>query len=372
MRILFVLVGNEGRNGPVTGDTIREGGVGASGSDQSVVMVAEELVRQGHDVTVATSKTTPGANVRGVLYTNLEFEGVEDRTFSVLVTMLWFAALDQMPVIVTDAVVVWCHMQYVYSIGEIERYARKHSLRLGAVHVSEWEKRHTQACLDGMGGVQHVTIANPIMLDVADAVLSEGIERKPHHVAFTAAWCRGAEVTRDAFLVLDWQDGEFHTNDYTLCTLSMYTDPRIKEHGSCDKRELFRRLAACEYFVYPQVNVDGNVHKDTFGCVVAEACAMGCIVLTYPLGALPEAFPGCCKWMEWPEGVNTTNLNGEPGSCDMALADHHHVAREMDRLDRDVDAKNGLRKTGMRHVRENYGISKVGEKWEVFLKDLCT
>jgi glycosyltransferase involved in cell wall biosynthesis len=374
MRLLFVVIGNEGRNGPVHGDSIRRGGVGASGTDQSSIMVGEWLASKGHDVVIAAIKTEPGHVCHGVTYTDLSMTGVEDRTFDVLFTMLWFADLEALPVTVSRAIVVVQHMQYLYSCHEISEFARKRGLRIGAMHVSQWECDRTRAALDCMApGIVHAIAPNPVMIDIADEVVAEGLPRAEHDIIFTAAWNRGAELLKHVFLEqLDWEDGHLVCCDYTRCNLSHYTDPRIRELGSTDKVSVMRALARAKYFVYACVNAGpGCMHYDTFGVCVAEALAMGVNVVCYPLGALPEAFDGCLQIIPFPPGVDEAALAVGAVGCEPRLFDAAWVASHVARLDADPERQAELRAAGMRHVREMYGIEKVGPMWEAFLAELC-
>lgn len=375
MRLLFVIIGNEDRNGDVHGDSIRYGGVGASGTDQSSIIVAEYLASRGHTCVIATGKTEVGSKIRGVVYTNLNMDGIadSDREFDVILTMLWFADLDTLPVRITKALVVVQHMQYVYCVHEIAAFVRKHNLQLGAIHVSQWEMQRTVNTLNGIAECKHVVIPNPIMLDIADKVLQENHQRKNHDIMYFATWNRGAELCKEIFLnELNWEDGKLITSDYTLCTLSYHTDPRIQELGSNDKYTLFKKLAQASYFVYACVNSGpGTLHYDTFGCVVAEALALGVNVLCYPLGALPEVFPDCCEYMPFPEGTRVSELQSASIGEEPALFNAKHVADYLRKLDGDEARQDYLRQAGMKYVRERFGIEQIGPAWETYLVDLC-
>jgi glycosyltransferase involved in cell wall biosynthesis len=86
-----------------------------------------------------------------------------------------------------------------------------------------------------------------------------------------------------------------------MCTHA-HQDTFFNKHNGVDKKTLFTHLAESTYFVYPLYTPYKDVHMDTFSCVVAEAIALGCTVLTYPLGALPENFDGYVHWLPQPEG----------------------------------------------------------------------
>lgn len=59
MKILFTLIGNSRRSNYLTGDSIRTGGGGASGTDTSTILVAEYLASKGHEVVIVSEELEP-------------------------------------------------------------------------------------------------------------------------------------------------------------------------------------------------------------------------------------------------------------------------------------------------------------------------
>ena len=53
MRIAFILPGTESRLKPLNGHSIRYGNAACSGTDQSVIFVAEHLAKKGHEVVIS-------------------------------------------------------------------------------------------------------------------------------------------------------------------------------------------------------------------------------------------------------------------------------------------------------------------------------
>lgn len=371
MRICFLLPGNKGRNGDVNGDSIRTGGVGASGTDQSTIMVAEFLAQHaGHQVVIATETCTGVQHIRGVTYANISMDGVPEgeREFDVLVTMLWFNDFESLPIRVTRGVLIVQHMQYVYSSHEIQQYlAKRPGLKVAVVHVSNWERSLTENQFSHLfPGCKQQVIYNPIMTDLVQEVLAEGHMRKKHSLVFTAAWNRGAEVCKALFQehITAWEDRELNTSDYTRCTLSYHNDPKIKELGSQDKMSLLRTLARCQYFVYPCVNAGpGNLHHDTFGCVVAEALAMGVQVICYPMGALPEVYGDMLTYVPFPDEVNAAGIQAGLVLDEPRLFDPARFAKVLHEVDQ--RPYDGTRAAVS--IAERFSIGNIGQQWASFL-----
>ena len=324
MRIAFIVIGNSRRSNYLNGYNLRYGGGGGSGTDSSSVLVAEYLAKQGHEVVMATDTLepglitqytemgrvyTPGEEFYGVKYTNSNFDGIENKEFDILVSMLWFHDYNKLPITVTKSIIYWSHMQWIYGIDEIVNYATDNKLSLGFVHISNWEK--------GMNGnlsevikrknfannLQIITIPNPVMDELIQEVLNNPPERMPHKFVFHAAWARGGNVAVEAVRKLNYDDSEFHAFDYLMATHN-HSDEFFNLHNGVDKKTLFTHVAESEYFIYPLYTPYQDVHKDTFSCVVAEAIALGAIVVTYPLGAVPENFEDYCVWLDLPPNTD--------------------------------------------------------------------
>jgi hypothetical protein len=125
MRIAFIVIGNSRRSNYLTGDTIRYGKGGGSGTDGSSILVAEYLASQGHEVVFAFEKLEPaletkyreegrdfipGTTVRGVTYTFTDFQNIQNLEFDILVSSLWYHDYDKMPITITKSV-IYCRVK---------------------------------------------------------------------------------------------------------------------------------------------------------------------------------------------------------------------------------------------------------------------
>ena len=64
-------------------------------------------------------------------------EGVSIKEFDILVNSLWFQDYKNLPVKITKGVVYWCHMQWLYGMGEIISFVKENNLKLGIVNISQ-------------------------------------------------------------------------------------------------------------------------------------------------------------------------------------------------------------------------------------------
>jgi len=389
MRIVFTVIGNSRRSNYLNGDTLRYQGGGGSGTDTSSIVVAEYLASQGHEVVFVTEALepqlekaykeagriyNPGMKVRDVIYTNLNFDGVDNKEFDIIINSLWFAKYKELPIKVTKALIYWNHMQWVYGIQEIIDYAKENNLKVGFVNISEWEKGMNQGTvnmvIDQLPDTKQMLIPNPIMDDIVNEVLDSNPIRKPHKFIFHAAWARGGNVAIDAVRQLDLPDSEFHAFDYLMATHD-HRDSFFKKHNGVDKKTLFTHLAESEYFVYPLYTPYQDVHKDTFSCVVAEAIALGCIPITYPLGALPEIFEGHCIWIDFPDKADPVKMQLESLSKDEEGIFKNNIPKIMDKvryLEANPQIKEELRAKGKQYILNNFNSNKVGSMWVDFIK----
>lgn len=390
MRILFIVIGNSRRSNYLNGYTLRYGGGGGSGTDSSSIIVAEQLAKYGHEVVFASEKLEPsleasyaqrgdvfdsGKTVNGVQYCNMEFEGISNLNFDILVSSLWFHKYYELPVKISKSLIYWSHMQWIYGVDEMVNYAKDNNLSLGIVNISEWEKKMNSPVVshvrDRFPELKTTLIPNPLMDDIIKEVLELNIPKKPHKFIFHAAWARGGNVAVEAVRQLDFVDKEFHAFDYLLATHA-HSDSFFNIHNGVDKKTLFTHLAESEYFLYPLYTPYQDVHKDTFSCVVAEAISLGVIPITYRLGALPENFNGYCQWLDAPEGVDLEKMQEEQLSKDLdgkfKITDN--IIKKINFLEENPQVKTEFRSRCTQDMIDRFSSDKVGSMWVSFINDL--
>jgi glycosyltransferase involved in cell wall biosynthesis len=385
MRIAFIVIGNSRRSNYLNGYNLRYGGGGGSGTDTSSVLIAEYLAKQGHEVVFVADRLeprleqdykekgiqyVPGGESYGVKYTNIDFEGIDNKEFDILVSMLWFHEYEKLPIKVTRSIIYWSHMQWVYSIDQIIKYTKDNNLSLGFVHISEWEKKMTgpvaQSILNREPNIniQISLIPNPVMDEMINEVYNSKPKRKPHKFIFHAAWARGGDVSINAVRKLGYSDIEFHAFDYLMAT-HRHDDSFFNLHDGVDKKTLFTNIAESEYFIYPLYTPYEDVHKDTFSCVVAEAIALGAIVVTYPLGALPENFDGYCQWLRFPDGIDVEKMQNEALSKDyegkFKITDN--IVEKIKYLEENPQIKEQIRNSGKDFIISKFNVNKIGSMW---------
>jgi GR25 family glycosyltransferase involved in LPS biosynthesis len=378
MRLLFIVPGNGSRSNFVTGDLMRNGQAGLSGTDTSAILVAEYLASQGYEIVLAVEKSDehliedrrkrgfdfiPGNVVRGVTYTYLDLENIENRTFDILVNCLWFGDYDKLPITVTKAVCYWCHLAWMYYLGELKDYALKHNLKVGYINISEWGKGHHQENIDFLKkhitNVEVVTLPNAMTTDVMQEVLAQNLERKSKKVIFPAQWSRGGDVALKAVRELGWE-AEFKTFDY------------VNLSNGTDKQTLFTELATSDYFIFPQYSPNGHVYKDMHSCAVGEAIGMGVIVLSYPLGSHEEHYGGYYIKLDFPPDINMEKMMSERVTEESKMDYTENIVKIVRFLEDNAHIKEYMRKKGTPYILDTFNIEKIGPKWAEFLEKLNT
>lgn len=393
MRIAFITIGNSRRSNYVNGYTMRYGGGSCSGTDTSVILIAEYLSKFGNEIVVATDDLEPelkdeyrkleinydyGYYYNGVSYTNLNFDGISNKKFDILISMLWFENYDLLPISVSNSLIYWSHMQWIYGIDSIVNYVKKHNLNLGIVHISDWEKKMTgnvsRTIQENLGeeSVKIETIPNPIMDEIIDEILKEKPIKKPHKFIFHASWARGGNIAYSAIDKLTYVDKEFHAFDY-LITIPSNDAKFFYKHDGVDKKTLFKHLAESEYFIYPLYTPYQDVHKDTFSCVVAEAIALGVTVITYPLGALYDNYKDYCQWLQLPVGFDLETVQNEPLTKDLdgKFKIDENIVHMIHYLEQNPQAKNLVKDNGYNYITSKYKLETIGNMWLNYIENLC-
>lgn len=362
MRIAFILIGNQSRAGNLTGYNIRYGGASSSGTESSVIYLAEYLSSIGYETTISLERCEHPEYSNGVFYTDLDFREDSNLNYDILLSCLWFKDYDTLPIKVSSALIYWCHLAWGYSYSEMIDYVKKNNLKFGMVSISNWAYKHNMEILDIMKSnnieVSYSIIPNPVSVDVIKETLENPPARIPHRFVHHGQWSRGGDTAHRAIKSLNWEDYEFISFDY------------IDIEGGLDKKTLFNKIASSEYFVYPQITHGRLVYKDTFSVSIAEAIGLGVIVLTYPLGAVPEYFGEYCQFLKYPEGVDIYRLESERLSEEPGLDYIDNIVELINHLEANPETKEKVRESGIKYISETFNINKIGDLWVKYLNTL--
>ena len=214
-------------------------------------------------------------------------------------------------------------------------------------------------------------IPNPIFDEIINETDLLNIQKQKNKFIFHALWTRGGDVAVDAVRKLELDNKEFHAFDY-LMVVHGHPDEFFYNHRGVDKKRLFKELAESEYFIYPLYTPYHDVHKDTFSCVVAEALALGCIVITYPLGALPDIYKDYCVWLDPPPDIDLEKMQLEHLSKDEEGIFKYtdNIVDKINYLEANPEVKEHYKNAGRQYVLDNFNINKIGGMWDNFINNL--
>ena len=354
MKIVFLLVGTEGRPKILNGDTIRYGGAAGSGTDQSFIMVAEYLAANENDVTIVLDKTDK-QTCRNVKYTDFTYDGLLNESVDILVTALWFDKYKEIPFKVNKGLIYWYHMAWVYCINEMVDFCNEHKIQMGFVNISNWARGQNDWSVkigqEKIEVTHDVIIPNPVMVELIDEINNEEtIVRRDKSSIFHAQYGRGGDVANRALKELGWED--------------MFRFDYIDHSNGTDKRTLFKKLLETDYFIFPLYHPNGCVYKDTFSCSVAEAIAAGVIVLTYPLGAIPEYFSKGSVFLNFPHGTDMEKMTTERVTCEAQYMDvHMNYVNKLIDIEGNPNLKEEIRNNAKDTIKQRFNINTVGEMW---------
>lgn len=306
-KVAFVVTEAHHRAARWHGEAVRSGGVGVSGTEQTCVVVAEQLAATGaYDCVVACSSCEHGAVTRGVRYAT-HLSDAEWGDLDACITVSWnYDVPARLMKAGSDLIVTCACVDMVKEAVLQEAVAR--GVRIKVVHVSHWGRDATHRFVPWYRQYvrpgHEAVIPNPLMADVMeDVLLEEGggapasgllvAPRDDRNLVFHASYERGGGV---AARVAERLGGTLQAFNYH--------QGGAAAKPSADKRTLFKQLLNSGFFVYPLALPCGKVHKDTFACCVAEALAMGVHVVSWPVAALPELYDGLVHWARMPSGAS--------------------------------------------------------------------
>jgi glycosyltransferase involved in cell wall biosynthesis len=333
---IFIGYSNSRTGAEWNGETMRFGGTGQSGSALTVVCAAEYLASAGHDVTFYGTTVKKGTYL-GVKYTN-EFEDVKYDTAIANEIFIGDVPSDiQADKLLVNFALVERGLptDFTNQFKNIKEFIN--------VYPSRWTlDSNKERYGDG------VVIYNPLMMDMLEDI--EIDKDRPFKFAWIANFERGGAIAEK---VANKVGAEFVKMDY-------YTID-----DTADKKDVIKNLKESSYFVYPLVLPDGLVHKDTFACCVAEALAMGVIVITWRAGCFPEVYDGSGIVFAKPPAGTDVNLltNWEYSSDNLLLTDEavDNLCSEVIRLEKDPELKRRLRLQGSEFARKKFDCA---HEWE--------
>jgi glycosyltransferase involved in cell wall biosynthesis len=369
MRILGIFKHPVAINRAIDGNSIRNGGVGVSGSHQSLILILEGLAALGHECVLAVTNGNVGKKIKGVFYTDDKLIGRKNMTWDVVIILDWMG--DDMPFYKSllwevKLFIVLCECVGIKSPHKISEIAAHFGCRIGIVYVSEWCQRATRIRGIPDGSVE-VVIPNPLMVDML--VQSE---KKSRSMVFHPVFERGGLTALKAFYNMGWDDGQMTVFNYDAAEKKtpLHNLPGVRAKGSGDKYAIMKHLAEAEYFVYPLALPDGNVHRDTFACSVAEALACEVLVVTYPIGALPELYGDSCFWLDLPEGYDPKLFDDPYFIYCKEMKNEtavNAICAAVRRLESDPQLKESLRKSGKDLVLKKFDPKHIASRWERFI-----
>jgi len=365
MKIAFILTGNILRKSQYNGHEIRYNGVGVSGTEFTQIVVAEQLAKAGHNVVMCSPMFIP-SRINDVLYTKQVSDIIDAE---VIINIPWYTGHR---LIFPNLHTLIIHFHCVNIANGLVKFIKENTSikRIMGVYNSEWCKQ-----MEAKDPYYHVIqhdeiIGNPLMSDIIHKVDQLEISKTPRSVIFTATWERGGHVALQVYDHLKqsiWKDldSTFTAMDYYMCS----DFPKHRKDITCilsaDKETVYKQLAQSEYFIYPLALQDHRIHKDTFACCVAEAVAMGVIVITWPIATLPDTYKDMIVFVDPPTNYNP-DIFTMTHCRDHSLISKEAIAILMNKvieIENNPELKKELQTKGKEKVRQLYSDEVIGSKW---------
>jgi hypothetical protein len=363
MNILFFIPFDTVVKNRWDGENVRTGGAAVSGTHQSFILAAEYVARHTQN-TVYFLNNCNNISYNGVNYVDAQSRLPDIHT---IVVPNWISHLPFSNHRTIKHFVVWyqCpgYTQQVHNIiGTLHNQAR-----ISFVHISNWSTQNVMAIFQNFFPLHKAPkIPNPLMTDCLPQNINFGNSR-PNNTVFIALWERGADISERCWNKLKYESpgkwGDFLKLDYNGGSSTQ----------KADKTAVFNTYSRARYFIYPLINSkNGMIHRDTFGCVVAEAIACGVEVLTYPVAALREYYDGLVTWIPFPPYTSTNTIDDPiptPSVPQLGWeSQDEHIIRLIKEIDANYDSRESLRRERAAKVIELFNPETCLKPWVTLME----
>jgi glycosyltransferase involved in cell wall biosynthesis len=177
---------------------------------------------------------------------------------------------------------------------------------------------------------------------------------------FHAAYERGGSIAKQIFskinIINEKLANKMQLLSYDALNVFKYSSSKnIINCGSKPKIEVCNMLLESDYFVYPLVLENGNVHHDTFGTVMLEALATGTIVVVWDVACISSVYEDYVVKIPVPERIkHNYNPSARFAMCDWMKTDEAqqlYIDKIME-LESDKVKKELIRSRGIEWARK--------------------
>ena len=364
MKILGIIGTESTKKNKWNGEIIRTGSVGVTGTDQSFVLLFEYLADIGHEVYLSFNQCIPNTNYKGVNYIDTSQLSKITNSIDILIIPSWYNEFLEYQYNNLKKLVIWCHYQgflneMILQFFKINYQHVKIYVNLLSQFVKKYIDKYCEYYLNYVDKI--FTISNPLMFDQ----LSNSFNKISRSFIFFASFERGGQIAVDAFNLLPYSDKKLTVYSYDMGDINK----SIHNINSVDKSTLFKILAHTEYFIYPLVLPKERnylIHKDTDGCVIAEALLNEVIVLTYSVGAIYEKYNNHVIYLPFPPGITQEMLDipdqqSVPQFYSEFVLDS--IVATIDFLEKHPHIKTNIRQRGKEYVKNERSKENTLLSW---------
>lgn len=342
---------------------------GFSGTETALLEMTNYLVQKGHDIQIyGVNETYIDHGVKYISGNDLDQVDFDVDWYSPLFFLNWRFESEVRNKINPKRTkfLLWFHCfisdEWVFILNKSYKvYGQYVSNFVANEYTSLLDKEHSWTIYNGL---------NKLFIDIA----IPGTPCKKGNWIFHATYQRGGEISKQIFEKINNQN---NTIANTFNILSYYkpdnevvqSSDRIVYHGSKTKVEVCDFLLKSDYFVYPLILANGLVHHDTFGTVMLEALACGCIVIVWDVACISSVYEDYVIKIPVPEHAKTTyNPSARFGSCPWMLSDEAQqlFIDAILELEMDQTKKEMIRMRGFEWAR-NYTWESLGSAMETQL-----
>lgn len=270
---------------------------GFSGTENALIEISRILVLRGHTIYIIYDNIDNNyEEIDGIKHISINyFNNMDKKIIDWYSPLFYFMHPTNIHILsqlkTKTKILAWMHCmlkdEYVYI-----QYMRNLGFNIYIQCLSNYCVKFYERLKPMFNNLQDIWVINN-GISPAMTITPKPIKEKKGNWVFHACFDRGGKEAINIFKAINIFNPEIATK-FNIVSYNKENIENLNENiiynGSLSKYKLFELLGKSDYFIYPLIQPDGNVHHDNYSTTILEAMSMGVIVITWDVAHLKESF----------------------------------------------------------------------------------